>query len=106
MSRFALLVHSRLTSILAPNELNDFLAWIEQSCNAHRIRLRETKERKIDVLLEEKTNNVSNNKMENTYQFHPRIVNLSNVVFTEKKEQFFGKGMKFSFPSPKNESAE
>jgi len=43
-------------------------------------------------------------KNQQVYQFHPRIVNLTNVTLTTEEESFLEKGLKLAIPPTNNDT--
>ena len=66
----------------------------------HRVELRRRKERKTDVLLEQKYS-PKESKITPSHRFYPRVINLSGVVLSKEENDLIGKGVKGSVP-PRN----
>lgn len=86
--------HLDLANIVHPTQRDQIFSKMDNLVNTAIIKKTKIQNRKIEELIKHKPNE----PIKINHKFYPRIVNYSDIVFTEPETEVLNKGLKHNFP--------
>ena len=95
-SKLLYYAHSRLSSLLHPDDLDRFLGFCNHKAGIRRRNIKSTKLKKLNMMIHQQNGYPEDDAP--AHKFYSRFINESGVALSGEEEELLSRGLKYSIP--------